>query len=290
MSRVNPDALCKEEVLTGLNCPVDFVLSTADTGIGYLSSRTDGILQVNLTSKTSTQIVTTSNITSPAGLFLIENLTTTENDEWCGGNTLTDATLFIADEGTELDGGMIWRWCLITDDTSVLSGGSNPSPVSEVGPGQIKHPRGVMVLNRTTGYATGHNPDISDSTQSALLARWTINNTEVNVPTFLTAAGEISSSVKDLALDADGKILIGDPGQNGVLRYDIDADTLTLLTPFAGGPRDILPIGNNSDGVQEYLVSQFDDGALSRTTFVVGTTPTTATTGITLDGPDGLAQ
>ncbi|MDO8644894.1 MAG: hypothetical protein Q7S00_08030, partial [bacterium] len=141
LSRVNPDVPCKKEVLTGLNCPIDFVFSTVDDGIGYLSSRTDGIYQVNVTAETKTLIVTDTNIISPAGLFLLEDLTTIENDEICGGNTLTDAVLLIADEGTTDDGGMVWRWCLITDDPAILSGGNHPSPVSEISPSQIKHPR-----------------------------------------------------------------------------------------------------------------------------------------------------
>lgn len=286
LSRINPDVVCKQEVLTALNCPVDFVLSTVDTGIGYLSSRTDGILQVNLTQKTTISIVTTTNIVSPAGLFLLENITESERDGPCGGNTLVDAILMIADDGTELDGGMVWRWCLITDDPTILADGSNPSPVSEISPAQIKHPRGVVIKNRTQVFATGHNPDIDDTTQSALLATWTLDSGEIIVPTFLTSAGDFSGDIKDVSLDSDGTVLIADPGNNAVFRYDPTAATLTTLTPgLTGGPRDVLPVTLNS----EYLISQFSDGVVSSTN-LAGSAATTVTTGITLSGPDGLAK
>lgn len=287
LSRINPDALCKEEILTGLNCPVDFVPSTVDNGIGYLSSRTDGILQVNVSEKTSIIIATTTNIVSPAGLFLMENITESERRGPCGGNTLVDAILMIADEGTELDGGMVWRWCLITDDPTVLESGNNPSPVSEVSPAQIKHPRGVVIKNRTQAFASGHNPDIEDTTQSALLATWTLNEAALVVPTFLTNAGDFSGDIKDITLDTDGTVLIADPGQNAVLRYNPTAGTLTTLSPsLTGGPRDMLPANANGN----YMVTQFDSGVVSQTSFVAGTAVSTVTTGLSLSGPDGIAQ
>ncbi len=290
LSRINPDAGCKEEKLTGLNCPVDFVLSTVDSGIGYLSSRTDGILQVDVNAKTTTQIVTTTNIVSPAGLALLESITDDEREGPCGGNTLVDAILLIADEGTELDGGMIWRWCLITDDATVLSGGTNPSPVSEVPPSQVKHPRGVAVKNRVDVFITGHNPDIDDTTQSAILAYRELNANEAGFVTFLTDAGDFSGDIKDIVLDSDGTFLIADPGNNAIFRYDHTARSLTSLPGFSDGPRDVLPIGTNGDGNLEYLVSEFDGNVISRTTFITGSEITSATTGITLSGPDGLAQ
>lgn len=285
LSRVNPDVVCKEEILSALNCPVDFVLSTVDAGIGYLSSRTDGILQVNVTQKTTTSIVTTTNIVSPAGLYLLESITAAEREGPCGGNTLVDAILMIADEGTELDGGMVWRWCLITDDPTILADGSNPSPVSEISPAQIKHPRGVVIKSRTQVFATGHNPDIDDTTQSALLATWTLDSGEIIVPTFLTSAGDFSGDIKDLTLDSDGNVLVADPGNNAVLRYDTTAATLTTLTPsLTGGLRDVLPLS-----ASEYLISQFTDGIVSNTN-LAGAAATTVTTGLTLSGPDGLAK
>lgn len=291
LSRINPDVPCKEEKLTALNCPVDFVLSTVDTGIGYLSSRTDGILQVNLSAKTTTKIATTKNIVSPAGLFLLESITDAEREGPCGGNTLVDAILMIADEGTDLDGGMIWRWCLITDDAAVLSGGSNPSPVSEVPPSQVKHPRGVTVKNRNAVYITGHNPDISDTSLSAVLAYRELNKNEQGTVEFLTDSGALSSTVKDLTVDADGTLLIADAGNNAVKRYDIATDTLTTLsTSLTGGPRDILRYSTDSSGNGEYLVTQFSDGVVSKTTFVSGAAISTVTTGLTLSGPDGMAQ
>lgn len=291
LSRINPDVPCKEEKLTALNCPVDFVLSTVDTGIGYLSSRTDGILQVNLSAKTTTKIATTKNIVSPAGLFLLESITAAEREGPCGGNTLVDAILMIADEGTELDGGMIWRWCLITDDAAVLSGGSNPSPVSEVPPSQVKHPRGVTVKNRNAVYITGHNPDISNTSLSAVLAYRELNKNEVGTVEFLTNSGAFSSTIKDLMVDSDGTLLIADPGNNAVLRYDITAKSLTTVsTSLTGGPRDILRYSTDSSGNGEYLVTQFTDGVVSKTTLVSGATPSTVTTSLTLSGPDGIAQ
>lgn len=281
LSRINPDTVCKDEILTGLNCPVDFVLSTVDEGIGYLSSPTDGIFQVNVNQATTTHIVTTTNIVSPKGLFLLESITEAEREGPCGGNTLVDAILMVADEGTELDGGMIWRWCLITDDPTVLADGSNPSPVSEISPAQIKHPRGVLLKNRTQAFATGLNPDTDD----ALLATWTLNDAEIIVPDFLTSAGELSSDVKDIALDTnDGAILIADPGNNAVLNYDPTGATLTTLTPsMTGGPRDIIV------GTSDYLVSQFTDGEILSTLFD-GAAATDVTTGLTLSGPDGIAR
>lgn len=290
LSRVNPDAGCKAEILTGLNCPVDFVLSTVDSGIGYLSSRTDGILQVNLKAKTTTKIVTSKKIISPAGLFLMESITEAERAGPCGGNTLVDAILMIADEGTELDGGMVWRWCLITDDASILSGGSHPDPVAEVPPSQVKHPRGVTVRSRNQVFITGHNPDVSDTTKSALLAFRELNKNEVGTVEFLTAAGDFSGSIKDVRLDADGTLLIADPGQNALFRYSYDGRSLTSMPGFTGGVRDILPIGTNSKGQLEYLVSEFSDGEISRTTLTEGSQITSASTGLSLTGPDGLAQ
>lgn len=289
LSRINPDTPCKEEILTGLNCPVDFILSTVDSEIGYLSSRTDGILQVNLSQETTVTISTTTNIVSPAGLFLMESITEAEREGPCGGNTLVDAILLIADEGTA-DGGMVWRWCLITDDADILESGTNPSPVSELPPSQVKNPRGVVVQNRTQVYVTGQNPDISDSSQSAVLATWVLNALESNVATFITDPGDLSSDVKDLILDSDGTILIADPGQNAVLRYDPTAGTLTTSSGFTGGPRDIIPIGTNDDGNAEYFVSEFDDAVVSRTTFIEGANITNATDGLTLSGPDGIAK
>ncbi|OGQ06992.1 MAG: hypothetical protein A3G32_07290 [Deltaproteobacteria bacterium RIFCSPLOWO2_12_FULL_40_28] len=285
LSRINPDDLCKEEILTDLNCPVDFVLSTVDSGIGYLSSQTDGIFQVDLNAGTATEIVTTTTIVAPAGLFLLESITEAEREGPCGGNTLVDAILMIADEGTELDGGMIWRWCLITDDPDTLASGLNPSPVSEISPAQIEHPRGVVIIDRTQVYATGHNPDVEDTTLSALLATWVLDSGEVIVPTFLTDAGDFSGTIQDLIADADGTLLIADPGQDAVLRYDVDADTLTTISDFTGGPHDILQVSTDL-----YLVSQFDDNVVSSTTMVDGAAITTATTGITLSSPEGIAQ
>lgn len=283
LSRINPDAVCKDEILTGLNCPVDFVLSTVDTGIGYLSSRTNGILQVNLNQKTTTSIVTTTNIVSPAGLFILESITEAEREGPCGGNTMVDAILMVADEGTDLDGGMVWRWCLITDDPTILSDGSNPSPVSEVSPAQIKHPRGVVVKNRTQVFASGLNPD----TDGALLFGWTLDEGALIVPDHLTSAGSFSGSIKDVSLDSDGNVLVADPGNNAVFRYNPTAMTLTTLSPsLTGGPRDVVPTGSGG----AYLVTQFDDGIVSQTTFVADTTATTVTTGLTLSGPDGIAK
>lgn len=290
LSRVNPDAICKEEILTGLNCPVDFVLSTVDSGIGYLSSRTDGILQVDINAETTTSIMTTTNIVSPAGLFLLESITEEEREGPCGGNTLVDAILMIADEGTEADGGMVWRWCLITDDPDILSDGTNPSPVSEVGPAQIKHPRGVVIVDRTQVYATGVLAATDDADEYAALSTWVLNDAEIIVPTFLTDDGDLSDNVKDLTEDSDGTLLIADPDLDTVFRYDIGADTLTGVTGFTGGPRDVLSIGANSDGEAEYLVTQFVDGAVSRTTLVESSTITSATEGLTLSGPDGISQ
>jgi hypothetical protein len=285
LSRVNLDAVCKEEILTNLNCPVDFVLSTVDSGIGYLSSRTDGILQVDLNAATTTSIATTTTIVSPAGLFLLENMTEDEREGPCGGNTLVDAILMIADEGTDADGGMVWRWCLITDDPDILSGGTNPSPVSEVGPAQIKHPRGVVIVDRTQVYATGVLAATDDAEEYAALSTWELNEAEIIVPTFLTAAGDFSDNVKDISKDSDGTLLIADPDSETVFRYDIGTDTLTGVTGFTGGPRDILPIG-----IDSYFVSQFDDGNVLQTALVDGSDITNATEGLTLSGPNGMAQ
>lgn len=283
LSRINPTALCKEEILTGLNCPVDFVLSSVDSGIGYLSSRTDGVFQVNLTQKTTTHIATTTNIVSPTSLFLMENITESERAGPCGGNTLVDAILMVADEGTDIDGGMVWRWCLITDDPTILSDGSNPSPVSEVGPAQIKHPRGVVVKGRTQVYASGLNPD----NDNAMLFGWTLNSAQIIVPNHLTTAGAFSSTIKDVALDADGNVLVADAGNSAVLRYNTATTALTTLTPsLTGGPRDVVYTGSGGS----YLVTQFTDGVVSQTTFETGSSATTVTTGLTLSGPDGIAK
>lgn len=284
LSRINPDVPCKEEILTGLNCPVDFVLSAVDAGIGYLSSRTDGILQVNVTAGTTTTIATTVTLVSPAGLFLLENITEAEREGPCGGNTLVDAILMIADEGTADDGGMIWRWCLITDDADVLADGTNPSPVSEVGPAQIKRPRGVVVVDRAQVYATGILAATDDADEYAALATWELNEAALIVPTFLTDEGDFSDNVKDLVEDSDGTLLIADPDQESIFRYDVGAATLTGVTGFTGGPRDVLP------GSDSYFVSQFDDGAISQSTLVEGSDITNATEGLTLSGPDGMAQ
>lgn len=287
LSRVNPDAVCKEEILTGLNCPVDFVLSTMLDNIGYISSRTDGIYQVNLAQKTKTHIVTVKNIVSPAGLFLLENLTHDEKTVTCGNSqALVDAILMVADEGTDPDGGIIWLWCLISNDPTILSDGSNPSPIWEIGPAQILHPRGVVIKNRTQVFATGLRTDVVNTSQAAL-ATWELASAETIVPDFLTSAGDFSSDIKDVALDSDGNVLVADPGQNAVFRYDTTAGTLTALQPsLTGGPRDVIPSG----AAGTYWVTQFDDGVVSATTFVNGSTPTTVTTGITLSGPDGIAK
>lgn len=291
LSRVNPDVPCKEEKLTELNCPVDFVLSTVDSGIGYLSSRTDGIYQVNLNDKTKTKIVSAKKIVAPAGLFLLESITAAEREGPCGGNTLVDAILMIADAGTDLDGGMIWRWCLITDDASILSGGTNPDPVSEVPPSQVKHPRGVVVKNRSDVYITGDNPDISDTARSPVLAYRELNKNEQGTVEFLTASGALSSSVTDLIVDSDGTLLIADPGNNAIVRYDPSAKSLTTVhSSLTGGPLDLIRYSTDSSGNGEYLVTQFSDGVVSKTTLVSGATVTTVTTGLTLSGPDGIAQ
>src|SRR3989338_4291479 len=114
---------------------------------------------------------------------------------------------------------MVWRWCLITDDASILAGtsseGSNPDPVSELPPSQVQNPRGVVVADRTQVYVTGTNPN----TAQTVLATWVLNALGSNVATFLTEAGDFSSSVKDVALDSDGNVLGVDAGNNAIFRY-----------------------------------------------------------------------
>ncbi len=291
LSRINPDATCKAEILTALNCPIDFVHSAVDKNIGYLSSKTDGILQVNLSAQTTTKISTTKRIIAPAGLALLENISSSEREGPCGGNTLVDSILLIADEGSELDGGMIWRWCLISTQPSILATGSNPSPVSEVPPSQVKHPHGVAVKNRTSVFITGQNPDISDTSLSAVLAFRELNKNEVGTVEFLTKSGDFSNTIKDLTIDSDGTLLIVDAGKSAILRYDNSAKTLTTLsTGFTGSPRDIVQSGTDSSGNATYLISQSDSGVISKTTFASGSSLSTVTTGLTLSGPEGIAK
>lgn len=289
LSRVNPDALCKDEILTSLDCPIDFVLSAVDAGIGYLSSRVDGIIQVNVTAKTKTEIPCDNCFTNnaeaiggPTSLFLMENITSSEKASLCAGISdedflaTVDAILWIADEGGS-DAGSVLSWCLVTSDAA----SDQASPNTIISTAMLENPRGVAVKDRTTVYATGIVP----GTGATLVSRNVDGSGAVSI-----LSTDVSTDVKDIIFDSDGTLLIADPGANAVLRYNETEGTIETLPGFTGGPRDILPIGNNSEGNAEYLVSEFDDNVVSRTTLIEDTEITSATTGITLSGPNGITK
>ena len=295
LSRVNPDVPCKEEIVTGLNCPVDFVLSAVDSGIGYLSSRVDGIIQVNVTAKTKTTITCDDCFTNsaeanggPAGLFLMENVTSAEKTELCAGIVdedflaTVDTILFIADEGGN-EAGSILRWCLVTDDVS-----AEASPETVISTADIENPRGVTVIDRETIYATGilaQTDENEEDQEVGVLVSRDVGGTE----TTSILLQDLTTSVKDIQVDDDGNLLIADSGNSAIVRYDTSAMTTETFSGFTDGPRDLVPIGTNSEGTSEYLVSEFDGDLISRTTLVVGSDIETTTTGVTLAGPDGIA-
>lgn len=299
LSRVNPDEACKETILDDLNCPIDFVLSTVDDGIGYLSSRSDGVFQVNIEEKTSLNIPT-STIDVPTGLALLENLTNEENNGLCGGNNLTDAILFVTDEGTE-GSGSVYQWCLVSDDPDVLEGtsplGGNPSPqaVLSSASDQMENPRGVAIRNRNELYVTAHA--VGD-TSGILLFKDISENSQATV-----FSDQFSTEVKDIRLDADGTLLIADPGDGATLdpdgelidgvvfRANLEETTILTVRGVGDGPRDILPFGSNDDGDDQYLVTLFGADEVVLLPLMEGEFDVlSATDGVTLNGPDGIAN
>lgn len=279
LSRVNPDALCKEEILTGLNCPIDFVLSTEDTGIGYLSTRTDGVLRVDVNEKTSFVIQNDVTVASTA-LFLMENITAAEQEDLCGGNVLPDAVLFVADEGIN-ESGAVLRWCLITDDPDTLES-NNPNPTTIISTADIENPRGITVQDRTTVYVTGilaQTDDTEEDQEVGVLMQASVEGTDVTL-----ISNQFSTEVKEISLEDDGTLLVVDAGNDAIFRVDIEADTLTTLQTDLGGPRDILSLGDGN-----YNITQFDSDNVVQSA-LDGETPTVLTTGLTLDGPNGIAQ
>lgn len=279
LTRINPDATdgpCSEEILPGLDCPVDFIFSS-QTNIGYLSVRTTNtgntpgeIYQVNVSAKTKTLIF--DGLIVPGGLAILENLTSAEQDSYCGGNALQSALLFIADEGTD-EGGLVRYSCLNLDtpaaDSSLLQS------LATFAEG-FENPRGVALNGRTEVVFTAH----TTGDTGGLLLRKEIDSTgsATVVSTIFTV------DVKDLSVDSGSTFLICDAGDDTVTRMDIDnADASTSLSGF-NGARDIV-----SDGNDQYLVSLFDDNAVGVTTLVAGSDILNASTDLTLAEPDGIA-
>lgn len=277
LSRINPDEICKEEILTDLNCPIDFVLSSEDAGIGYLSTRTDGVLQVDLNAKTSFVIQNTVTVAA-TGLFLMESVTDSENEDLCGGNTLTDAILFVADEGID-ESGAVLRWCLISDDPDNLAS-NNPDPVVILSTAFIENPRGITVKDRTTVYVTGILAQTTDeSDEVGILMEATVEGTDTAI-----LSEDFSTDIKEVRLDDDGTLLIVDAGNEAIFRVDPDEDTLTTVQTGLSGPRDILPIGDGNYNITQFSEDNVVQSALD------DTTPTELTSTLTLSGPDGIAQ
>lgn len=277
LSRINPDEICKEEILTELNCPVDFVLSSEDAGIGYLSTQTDGVMQVDLNAKTSFVIQNTVTVAA-TGLFLMENVTDTENEDLCGGNTLTDAILFVADEGID-ESGAVLRWCLVSDDPDNLAS-NNPDPVVILSTAFIENPRGITVKDRTTVYVTGILAQTTEeSDEVGILIEATVEGTDSAI-----VSDDFSTEIKEVRLDDDGTLLIADAGNQAIYRVDLDESTLTTVQTGLSGPRDILPVGDGN-----YNITQFSEDNVVQS-FLDETEPTELTTTLSLSGPEGIAQ
>lgn len=288
LSRVNPDVPCKEEFLTGLDCPVDFVRSTVDTNIGYLSLRTnnsaDGtgaqpgeIYEVDLSQTTAALKKTQMNanfnkrFVSPAGLALIENLTQAERDIYCGGNTITSTVLMVADEGTA-DGGTVWIWCINTSDFD-----ENLTPIAliSVTADGVENPRGVDFVDRDTVVVTAH----TTGDTGGVVVQKDITSTSAAT---VVATG-FSTSIKDILVDTDGTFYVADAGDGTINQVDLSASTVTEVATGLNGPRD--GVRNSST---TFLLTEFGDNDVVSATSAGAIT--TVTTGLTLDGPDGIAK
>lgn len=284
LSRVNPDVPCKEEFLTGLDCPVDFVLSTVDTNIGYLSLRTNGtgakpgeIYEVDLSQTTAALKKTQMNanfnksFVSPAGLALIENLTQAERDVYCGGNTITSTVLMVADEGTA-DGGTVWIWCINTSDFD-----QNLTPIAliSVTADGVENPRGVDFVDRDTVVVTAH----TTGDTGGVVVQKDITSTSAAT---VVATG-FSTSIKDILVDTDGTFYVADAGDGTINQVNLSAGTVTEAITGLNSPRD----GVRSSSTT-FLITEFGDNDVVSVSSTG--TLTTVTTGLTLDGPDGIAK
>lgn len=281
LSRVNPDVPCKEQILTGLDCPIDFVLGSG--GIGYLSLRTNDpvgpenaqpgqIYQVDVVAKQAYPMNDGAffrQMVAPTGLALLENLSDAEQDAFCGGNTIIRDILFIADEGDLA--GTVWMWCINTesfDDSLTLMA------VLSAGADQMKNPRGVAVVDRSTLYVTARS--VTDGS-GILLSKGITSTSQASVE-----VSGFTSEIKDVAVDLDDSLLISDGGLGEIWRF-VPGDNVYLAQEGLGGPRDILV-----RGVKDYVITEFDTNSLVGSELVDGAATNIAET-ITLAGPDGIA-
>ncbi len=310
LSRINPDVPCKEVILSNLDCPVDFVMGS--NGIGYLSERTNNsaeavegaggvgagesqpgnIYEVDVSGKAKTLMneVTGRSFVSPAGLALMEDLSQDERDAFCGGNTVVQMALLIADEGldtqeADADGGTVWIWCVNTDD---FSESLTPIAVLSAGSDQMENPRGVAVLSRsfsdpneTTLIVTA---DSVDDTSGVVVRKAITSNDAAEV----VSTGSFTTSLKDITIDGSDRPVLADAGGDGMVALlRLDEGEFDFISDF-DGPQDILPLGTM------YLVTEYGAGRVVMVTDIddaaADADPINLTEGLTLDGPDGISR
>ncbi|MBI4211216.1 MAG: hypothetical protein HY540_01125 [Deltaproteobacteria bacterium] len=287
--RVNPDAACKDTILSSLDCPVALVLES--NGTGYLSEVTQtaskptgqeqpgNIYYIDVNNKTKTLVNDGRNrvFMAPKALFLGQ-ISSEDTSKGLGCTNGTSRILFVADEGNDTSG-TVWKWCL---DTANLTG--SPEPIAEISSDQTAmiNPRGIETLDGKYLLVTARS---ADGTQGILVRKeiglagsTAIVSFENN---FFT--NNLKFIIKDTNT-ADTNFLIVDAGDGTVSRYDTTAGTARALQNNLDGPRDALPIG---DGY--YLVSLFGGNQVVKTK-LNGDTPTNVATGLTFDAPENIAQ
>lgn len=289
LSRLNPDETCKEEILTQLDCPVDFVLSS-DGRSGYLSLHTNNavggvfdnqpgeIYAVDVVSKTKILMNETYNrsFVRPSGIALIEGLSQAERDQFCGGNTIVQDLLVVADQGEEAetsgtsDSGTVWAWCVNTDD---YEQSLTPMAVLSLGADQMENPRGVAVLNRETLIVTAQ---ATDDSQGLLLVK-DIDSTsaaEISVEGFSSEIGDVT---------IDGTVaFVADGGSGTIVTVPLTGGDVEVISGFTT-PADILVGSDNT-----LVITQSSENNVVATDLLESLT--SLTPGISLETPMGVAR
>jgi hypothetical protein len=254
LSRLNPDETCKEEILTQLDCPVDFVLSS-DGRSGYLSLHTNNavggvfdnqpgeIYAVDVVSKTKILMNETYNrsFVRPSGIALIEGLS-----------------------------GTVWAWCVNTDD---YEQSLTPMAVLSLGADQMENPRGVAVLNRETLIVTAQ---ATDDSQGLLLVK-DIDSTsaaEISVEGFSSEIGDVT---------IDGTVaFVADGGSGTIVTVPLTGGDVEVISGFTT-PADILVGSDNT-----LVITQSSENNVVATDLLESLT--SLTPGISLETPMGVAR
>ncbi|GEM_PF-6620566 len=283
LSRVNPDAGCKEVIAAGFTAPIDIVFATST--IGFMSTCPAGgdatlaltkpgqIWKVDLSQSGTNRVSLFQDEEAwlcPEGLAYNASA---DNTSFGCLTTNTDGVLLIADTGST-QGGTVWSLC--------LNNGAFSAAMTTTQSAGIQNPRGVVFENTTTFIANGKNP--ADNSQGRLSE---FNLGSGGSSTILTDA--LNPTMKDISIDPlNNSLLIADINTGStagqIVRCVLGVGCMTVQSDLSG-PRDVLP-----RGTQDYLITQFDGGDVVMAALAGGNTSTSVTSGITLSYPDGIAK